>query len=118
MISNKTTNCTNLQTCHSIRFAPMYTSRKNSDGTNTLVIVYDNPEVEFHHTYVSYDLLTLVGELGGILGLTMGCSGMSLIESVLDQISKFPLLTSISYKCKWVVVEFQSYIGKLKNIDT
>ena len=88
MISTKTTNCTRSQTCHSIRFSPMYTSRKNSDGTNTLVIVYDNPEVEFHHTYINYDLLTLVGELGGILGLTMGCSGMSLIESILDRIPK------------------------------
>ena len=69
----------------------MYTTRKNSDGTNTstLLVLYDNPEIEYHHTYVSYDLLTLVGELGGILGLTMGVSGMSVIESILDRIPRF-----------------------------
>ena len=89
MISTKTTNCTRSQTCQSIRFSPMYTSRKNSDGKNTMLIVYSNPEVEFHHTYVSYDILTLVGELGGLLGMTMGCSGLSIIESIMNQISRY-----------------------------
>ena len=37
-----------------------------------MFVTFDNPEVEYHNTYISYDLLSLIGEVGGILGLTLG----------------------------------------------
>ena len=46
---------------------------------------YKYPEVVHHHTYISYDLLTLIGEVGGLLGLTLGASGLSIIMSLLEK---------------------------------
>ena len=46
---------------------------------------YKYPEVVHHNTYISYDLLTLIGEVGGLLGLTLGASGLSIIMSVIEK---------------------------------
>ena len=51
-----------------------------------LFVAYENPEVEYHNTYISYDLLSLFGEVGGILGLTLGASVFTLFESLIKQI--------------------------------
>ena len=52
-------------------------------------IQYDIPEVERHHTYVSYDLLSLIAETGGILGLTLGISGLSLSKETISLLKNF-----------------------------
>ena len=49
-----------------------------------LTVRFDVPEVVHYNTYISYDLLSLIGELGGLLGLTMGASALTLIESLLN----------------------------------
>ena len=54
---------------------------------------YKYPEIVHHNTYISYDLLTLIGEVGGLLGLTLGASGLSIIMSLLEK-----CLTRISKK--------------------
>ena len=41
-----------------------------------------DPEVEFHRTYINYDLQSLISEIGGILGLTLGASFMTLLHFV------------------------------------
>ena len=46
---------------------------------------YKYPEVVHHNTYISYDLLTLIGEVGGLLGLTLGASGLSIIKSLIEK---------------------------------
>ena len=46
--------------------------------------MFDNPEVVYYNTYISYDFLNLIGEVGGLLGLTMGVSILSLIKSLLS----------------------------------
>ena len=51
-----------------------------------LFVAYENPEVEYHNTYISYDLLSLIGEVGGILGLTLGASALTLLESLIQRI--------------------------------
>ena len=51
-----------------------------------LFVAYENPEVEYHNTYISYDLLSLIGEVGGILGLTLGASALTLLESLIQHI--------------------------------
>ena len=52
-------------------------------GTTRILVHYSVPEVEHMDTYVSYDLLSLIGEIGGILGLTLGASGMSVVVTLL-----------------------------------
>ena len=51
-----------------------------------VTVGYSNPEVLTYNTYISYDLLSLIGEVGGILGLTMGISVLTLLESLLQHI--------------------------------
>ena len=70
------------QTCENTRFS----SKAKVEGTwlenKTLIYVaFENPEVKYSHSYISYDLLSMVGEIGGLLGLTLGASVLNLFES-------------------------------------
>ena len=54
-----------------------------------MYFAYKYPEVVHHNIYISYDLLTLIGEVGGLLGLTLGASIiMSVIEKCLTRLAK------------------------------
>ena len=87
LILNKESKCTRMQTCEMTRFTSTYKVQKSWFDNKTLIYVtYENPEVEFHQTYISYDLLSLIGELGGTLGLTLGASVLTLLESLIQRI--------------------------------
>ena len=69
------------------RYTSVYKIQKEWPGNKTAIGIYfDSPEVEQHQTFISYDFLSLIGEVGGILGLTLGASAMSLTESLLQHI--------------------------------
>ena len=53
------------------------------ENTTLIWVEFETSQVEYHHTYISYDLLSLVGEVGGILGLTLGVSVLTFLESIL-----------------------------------
>ena len=55
------------------------------ENKTVLYFAYKYPEIVHHNTYISYDLLTLIGEVGGLLGLTLGASGLSIIMSLLEK---------------------------------
>ena len=88
-ISKKeSTNCVMAQTCENTRFP----SKESIEGTwienrTLLYIVFENPEVEYRHSYISYDFLSMVGEIGGLLGLTLGASVLTLFESLVKSLS-------------------------------
>ena len=87
LILNTESKCTRTQTCEMTRFTSTYKVQKSwVENKTVLYVAYENPEVEFHHTYISYDLLSLFGELGGILGLTLGASGLTMFESLILRI--------------------------------
>ena len=46
-------------------------------------VAFENPEVEYRRSYISYDFVSMVGEIGGLLGLTIGASILTLFESLL-----------------------------------
>ena len=79
------------QACETKRFASVYNTGKTWFENKTIAYFqYKYPEVIHSHTYISYDLISLIGELGGILGLTLGASILSLFEaSMLKCISFF-----------------------------
>ena len=54
------------------------------ENTNVVAITFSNPTVANYHTYISYTLLNLIGEVGGILGLTLGVSALTFLESILN----------------------------------
>ena len=52
-------------------------------------IVYGDQEVEHHDTYVYYGLQSLSSEIGGVLGLTLGGSILSMMICVEKIIKEF-----------------------------
>ena len=82
-ISRKESNCSNSQTCGTVRFTDKLKVQETwVDNKDLIYVVLENPEVEFHHSYISYDLISLIGEIGGILGITLGASALTLFENV------------------------------------
>ena len=80
-------------TCKMTRFT--FTLREEStfvENTNLVSIKFVNPEVAKYHTYISYDLPSLIGEVGGILGLTLGVSALTFLESLLDNIPYYQMI--------------------------
>ena len=59
------------------------------EDKNLVFVAYSNPEVANYNTYISYDFLSLVGEVGGILGLTLGVSILTLFESLLHDLPHY-----------------------------
>ena len=85
---NRGGNCPTTQTCESVRFTSSYKTEKTWLGNKTVVyVVFENPEVEYHHSHISYDLVNLIGELGGVLGLTLGASALTLFESLFKHVT-------------------------------
>ena len=86
-ISKKESKCVLSQTCESTRFTSNHKVKDTWSPNKTLVYVtFENPEVEYQHSYISYDLISLIGEVGGILGLTLGASLLTLFESLFKRI--------------------------------
>ena len=80
-ILSKESNCSPAQTCENVRFTSKYLVEETWLENKTLVYIrYENPEVEYHHSYINYDLISLIGEIGGILGITIGASALTLFE--------------------------------------
>ena len=59
-------------------------------------ISFQDMEVENHQTYLSYDFQSLIGEVGGTLGLTLGASAFSLTKSFSKIIGKACILKKVS----------------------
>jgi hypothetical protein len=80
-LSSKESNCSKSQTCENVRFTTKYLVEETWLENKSLVyVVLENPEVEYHNSYISYDLQTFIGEIGGILGITLGASASTLFE--------------------------------------
>ena len=58
---------------------------KLDSDVSTFVVHYKDPEIEHQYTSISYDVLSLIGEIGGVLGLTLGLSIFSLLQVLIDQ---------------------------------
>ena len=87
LIPEKTSQCNFTQTCQNTRFTAKYVTRPTWIGNKSFItVLFDNPEVMHYNTYIIYDFLSLIGEVGGLLGLTMGASALSLLESLLKRI--------------------------------
>ena len=53
---------------------------KSVSNQTRFAIMYEDPTVEHHIAHVSYDLQSLLGEIGGTLGLTLGLSLSSISD--------------------------------------
>ena len=87
ILDNKS-KCIRTQTCENTRFTLSYRIQETwREKKNLVWIDFKNPIVEYHNTYISYDVISLVGEIGGILGLTLGASALSTLESMMQRLS-------------------------------
>ena len=87
-LSSKEINCTMSQTCDNVRFTSKHKTEETWIENKTLVYIrFENPEVEYHISYISYDLISLIGEVGGILGITLGASVLTLFEFLFERFS-------------------------------
>ena len=87
-LSSKESNCTMSQTCENVRFTSKHKTEETWVENKTLVYIrFENPEVEYHISYISYDLISLIGEVGGILGITLGASVLTLFEFLFERFS-------------------------------
>ena len=85
-ISSIDSNCSISQTCENVRFTTKYKEEDTWLKNKTLIFVtFQNPEVEYQHSYISYNLQSLIGEIGGILGITIGASALTLFDFLLQR---------------------------------
>ena len=82
--NNRKSECSISQTCENKRYTATHriTNLDKEWNKTAVYVAFDNPEVEYRFTYISYDLLSLIGEVGGILGLTLGASLITLFDSI------------------------------------
>ena len=87
LLVNKKSNCTKALTCEMKRFVSNHMVKNSWHSNSSVVwIAFANPEVIYYNSYISYDLFSLIGEVGGTLGLTLGASVMTLLESMFQKI--------------------------------
>ena len=87
---NKGSNCSMAQTCHNVRYATSYKVEETWIENKTLIyVVFESPEVEYRISYINYGWISLVGAIGGILGLTLGASAFTLSEFLLKHVPYF-----------------------------
>ena len=74
-----------METCDNVRFTTKLKVQETWEENKELIyVVLENPDVVYHHSYVSYDLISLIGEVGGILGITLGASALTLFEIIFN----------------------------------
>ena len=78
------------QTCENVRFTSNYKVEDTWIENKTLIYaVFESPEVEYRISYINYGWISLVGAIGGILGLTLGASAFTLSEFLLKHVPYF-----------------------------
>ena len=82
--------CPGIQSCHRAKynFELKESYRKNQNHTTLKIMMFD-PIIEYSIDFISYDFQSLVGEIGGTLGLTIGLSFFSFAEWVIGIIHYF-----------------------------
>lgn len=79
-------HCATAVPCQRVKFE--HERHLGNDTLMKMEFLYTDIEVEHHYTYISYDFQSLIGELGGILGMFMGFSGLSLGFTFVDFIAR------------------------------
>ena len=78
---------TRIDTCETTRYTALHKVKKSwLENKSVVWVVFESPEVVHYNTYINYDILSLIGDLGGKLGLTLGASATSLLDSLLQNI--------------------------------
>ena len=89
-VDTKDTNCLSQPVCHKTKFSlSLREFERKDDNFSTFTIAFQDSEIEHHVTRISYDIFSLIGEIGGVLGLTLGLSVFSIIGSCVESLTVF-----------------------------
>ena len=90
LLTNAKKKCPGIQSCHRAKYdfdlREIYL--KNQNHTTLKIMMFD-PIVEYSIDFISYDFQSLIGEIGGTLGLTIGLSFFSFAEWIIGLIHYF-----------------------------
>ena len=89
LVNSMGTNCPSKQACQQVKFSVDFSyfdwvDANGNDKKSELWIEYGDSIVEFNTDFISYDIQSLVGEIGGTLGLCIGTSFLSFAEWFID----------------------------------
>ena len=84
---NENSSCSQVPVCRKTKLKISIQAMKLDSDVSTFVVHYKDPEIEHQYTSISYDVLSLIGEIGGVLGLTLGLSIFSLLQVLIDKLN-------------------------------
>ena len=93
MSKNNLINCPSVQSCIHIDYMLTVSSNLKISASilSTIGIEFYKPVVKYYIEEISYDMQSLIGEVGGTMGLTVGLSFLSIFEWILDSIKKYQI---------------------------
>ena len=80
--------CPKVQACSQISYSLNLMQYDRVDNRSKITMTFQDPIVESTIESISYDLQSLISEVGGVLGLTLGLSGVSLTKLLSFVINK------------------------------
>ena len=91
MYNDNLVDCPSAQSCTHIDYRLHVAKNMKIVGTSIIGIMFYKPVVEYHIEEISYDFQSLIGEVGGTMGLTVGLSFLSIFEWILDLFKKYKI---------------------------
>ena len=72
--------CSAESACKTTKYLASLQEFDTDRNVSAVLIAYENQEVEHYTTFINYSFLSLISEIGGILGLTLGVSALSMMN--------------------------------------
>lgn len=77
------------QLCNKTTFDSSITVYEEDTKDSAPIHIDLDSEVYFYTTSISFDWQSLISEIGGVLGITLGASALSLLQSIIGSFSDF-----------------------------
>ena len=76
--------CSTESACKTTKYLASLQEFDTDRNVSAVLIAYEDQEVEHYTTFINYSFLSLISEIGGILGLTLGVSALSMMNFTLS----------------------------------
>ena len=103
MYNDNLNECPSVQSCTHIDYKLTVSANLNLGSKQSVIgIEFYKPVVKYYIEEISYDFQSLIGEVGGTMGLTVGLSFLSIVEWILDLFKKYKIwwLCTINNLCQ------------------
>ena len=86
---NKIQPCRSGQVCQTIKYSFVEQKYDITSSPSEVLLILQDPEVQYFMSFVSYDLQSLISEIGGILGITLGASALTMINFFFTKLKNY-----------------------------